>query len=53
MPLSKIPFPKITLKDRVLASLTGNSLAEAQENQEKLKEEAKKHGYLIDVDFSI
>ncbi len=51
--LNKIPFPNITLKDRVLASISGNSLAEAQANQERLKEEAKKQGYLIDVDFSL
>lgn len=41
MAVSKIPFPKITLKDRVLASLSGNSLAEAEKNQAKLKEEEK------------
>ncbi len=39
MAVNKIPFPKITIKDRMLASLSGNSLAEAEENQAKLKEE--------------
>ncbi len=39
MPKNKIPFPKITLKDRVLASLSGNSLAEAEANQQALQEE--------------
>jgi len=41
MPESKIPFPKISLKDRVLASVSGNSLKEAEENQEALKNEEK------------
>lgn len=41
MAVNKIPFPKITLKDRVLSSLSGNSLKEAEEKQEKIKEEAK------------
>ena len=55
MPLSQIPFPKITIKDKILASVSGNTdkLKEAQENQEKVKEEAKKHGYLMNLDFSI
>lgn len=41
MAASRIPFPKITMKDRLLASLTGNSdkLKEAEENQKKLKDE--------------
>ncbi len=41
MAVNKIPFPKITLKDRVLASVTGNSLAEAQALQDQLKEVAE------------
>ena len=48
MPLDRIPFPKITIVNRIL----GNA-KEAQANQEKLKEEAKKHGYLSDFDLSI
>ena len=48
MPLNNIPFPKITFTNKVL----GNA-KEAITNQEKLKEESKKHGYLIDVDFSL
>ena len=52
MPLNRIPFPNITFKDRLLTSITGNSLAEAEENQNKLKEEAKKHGYFNDFTFS-
>lgn len=42
MPASKIPFPKITIKDRLLAKATGNSkkLKEAITNQEKLKEKS-------------
>ncbi len=48
MPLSQIPFPKITLINRIL----GNT-SQAQENQEKIKEEAKKHGYLSDFNLSI
>lgn len=35
------------------ASASGNSLKEAQENQEKIKEETKKHGYLIETNFSL
>lgn len=43
MPKKRIPFPKITLKDRVLSSLAGGSksLSEAKVNQEKLKEKEK------------
>ncbi len=39
MPVSKIPFPKISFKDRILTSLSGNSLAEAEANQAALREE--------------
>ncbi len=39
IPVSKIPFPKISLKNRVLSSVTGKSNAEAKANQDKLKEE--------------
>lgn len=48
MPLSQIPFPKITVINKIL----GNT-REAQENQEKVKEEAKKHGYLSDFNLSV
>ncbi len=43
MPLDEIPFPEITLKDKVLAGLSGNAkgLKEAEENQQKIKELAK------------
>lgn len=55
MPIQEIPFPEISMTLRVLASVTGRGgqLSEAQQHQEKLKEEAKKHGYLSKVDFSI
>jgi len=53
LPKHEIPFPKITIKDKMLAAVSGNSLKKAQENQEKLKEEAEKHGYLMDLDFSV
>ncbi len=41
MPASKIPFPKITIPDRILAAVSNNSkqLKEAEANQELLKEE--------------
>jgi len=48
MPLSQIPFPKITLVNKIL----GNT-KEAQENQEKVKEEAKKHGFLGNFNLSV
>ena len=55
MPLKTIPFPKITLLDRVGAMATGNSkkLAQAKETIEETKKEALKHGYLPDFSFSI
>ena len=46
MPLSKISFPKITIINKVIATATGNSLNEAIKNQEKIKEELKRHGRL-------
>ena len=53
MPLKEIPFPNINPVLNVLASVTGrSSLKEARKNQEALKEEAKKHGYLAEADFS-
>ncbi|OED40903.1 paar repeat-containing protein [Flavobacteriaceae bacterium (ex Bugula neritina AB1)] len=53
MPIKDIPFPKINALAKMQAALSGNSLKEAQANQEQLKEEAKKHGYLADADFSL
>lgn len=53
-PIKRIPFPKITTLTKTIASLTGNGpkLREAKANQEKIKEEAKKHGFLPDMIFS-
>jgi len=44
MPLKQIPFPKITIIDRVGAAMRGKSkdLKEAVKNQEQIKEEAEK-----------
>ncbi|MBC7388979.1 MAG: PAAR domain-containing protein [Opitutaceae bacterium] len=55
LPVREIPFPKITTMSRVAATVSGNgkSLKEAEKNMEKVKEEAKKHGYLDDYFFSI
>jgi len=47
MPLNQIPFPKITILNKIL----GNT-KKAQEDQEKIKKETKKQGYLIDTNFS-
>ena len=54
-PIAEIPFPTINIKSKVIASLSGNSssLNEAITNQNALKKEAKKHGYLEDFSFSI
>ncbi len=43
MPVNKIPFPKIRVRDRIGAAITGNSakLKEARENQEQLRNEAE------------
>ncbi|MBU2950778.1 PAAR domain-containing protein [Tamlana agarivorans] len=51
MPAEKIPFPKITTVDRIKSVVIGQgeNLKEAREKQE----EAKKHGYLIQIDFSV
>ena len=50
-PIEEIPFPKITIINRIQSSIVGEAknLNQAEKNQE----EAKKHGYLIDVDFSL
>lgn len=47
-------FPEITRTLTNMASRAGlgDQLNEAITNQEKLKEEVKKHGYLPDIDFS-
>lgn len=47
MPLSQIPFPKIKIINKIL----GNT-KKAIEQQEIVKEEAKKHGYLEKFSFS-
>lgn len=52
-PLNHIEFPKITTINKTIASLSGNNLNEAQNNQEKAKEEAKTHGYLTKINFSL
>ncbi len=44
MPPNKIPFPKITVMNKIMASLAGHSLKEAQVNQEKLKEQNTPEG---------
>lgn len=41
MAVTKIPFPKITVLNKVIAAASGNSLDEAIKNQEKLKNEAE------------
>ncbi|TAJ15403.1 paar repeat-containing protein [Marinilabiliaceae bacterium JC017] len=61
MPLEEIPFPKITPVDVAVATVaealtgnqTGSNIRQARENIEKIKEEAKEHGYLADYDFSL
>ncbi len=53
MPIKDIPFPKINTFSKMQSALSGNSLKEAQANQEKIKEEAKKHGYIPDYTFSM
>ena len=52
--IDKIPFPKIDFKLKVMASISGRSkqLNEAQANIDKVKEEAKKHGYFNEFTFS-
>ncbi len=55
MPLKEIPFPNINVLDDVGSAVIGKAKShrEAKENIEAIKEEAKKHGYLPDVDFSL
>ncbi len=57
MPIREIPFPSITMVTRAAASILGSSaseaLAQGEQNIENIKEEAKKHGYLPDFDFSV
>ncbi|KAA1244507.1 PAAR domain-containing protein [Aquimarina sp. RZ0] len=52
MHIQEIPFPEISIVNKALAVFTGNSNKEAESNQEQIKEEAKKHGYLSDFSFS-
>lgn len=54
LPVMEIPFPKITKASRILASVSGNGkqLNEAEKNMRKVKEDAKKHGYLAEHSFS-
>ena len=54
-PANRLAFPTITPVIRVIASLTGNSasLREAQANQDAIREEAEKNGYLDDFSFSM
>ncbi len=55
MTVEEIPFPEIRIVDRVGALFKGKSddLKKAEANQEEIKEEAKKHGFLPDYDYSI
>lgn len=55
MPIQEIPFPKFSATLKALAAISGRKkqLNEAKANQEALKKEAKKNGYLSLVDFSI
>jgi len=61
VPIKEIPFPTIKrvnvlankVKDVVTGSNNAEKLKQAQAAQERVKEEAKKHGYLPEVDFSI
>ncbi len=60
MALKEIPFPEVTrvqvlanqVKDAVTGSNNTEQLKEAKEAQERVKEQAKKHGYLPDITFS-
>ncbi|WP_320018269.1 PAAR domain-containing protein [Labilibaculum manganireducens] len=58
-PIQEIPFPEISIAQKLASSVVeivrGDSpanLQEAQVNQETLREEAKKNGFLPDIDFS-
>ncbi|MCG8699151.1 MAG: PAAR domain-containing protein [Bacteroidales bacterium] len=55
MPLKDIPFPKVQAVDNMGATMAGEAKnhRKAKENMEKIKEEAKKNGYLPDFAFSI
>ncbi len=60
MALAEMPMPAFTkinvlanqLKDAVTGSNNAQQLKQAKAAQERVKEEAKKHGFLPDVDFS-
>ncbi len=59
-PLREIPFPKVTrvnlavngLRDAITGNKNTAKLKQAKEAQERVREEAKNHGFLPDVDFS-
>ncbi len=53
MPIQRIPFPEIRLRDRMGAAITGNSkkLKEAEENQNILKQGSEPHPLIIQADF--
>lgn len=55
MSIEEIPFPEITFTTRVLASVVGrgSQLAEAEANQERIREEARKNGRLRSFDLSL
>lgn len=55
LPNREAPTPKITALNKAVAIVSGNGkqLREAQQNQAQVKEEAKKHGYLPDIAFSV
>ncbi|WP_108869614.1 PAAR domain-containing protein [Aquimarina aquimarini] len=48
MPIAEIPFPRISIANRLL----GNT-REAQANQQQLREEAEESGFLSNFDFSL
>lgn len=52
--IQEMKFPEISLANRIQAVFTGNSdaLNEAEQNMEKIKEEADKNGFLNTLDFS-
>ncbi|KAA1244031.1 PAAR domain-containing protein [Aquimarina sp. RZ0] len=53
MPIAEIPFPKINAFAKMQAALSGNSLKEAQANQEELKKKSEEqHGYLYEFNVS-
>ncbi len=55
MPLQQIPFPKINILDDIGSAVIGKAKShkEGKENINEIKSDAKEHGYLPDVDFSL